>query len=91
MIGKVNILAILGLLFVLLLGCATNINQVKDKWGSPAKVESQGERLIHYYYFYVERVGRFGTKSGLVVHEITTDKDGKILRTRKYWKQPEIK
>jgi len=89
-ICKINILAILSLLFVLLVGCTTHINQVKDKWGPPAKVESREERLIYYYYFHVERVGRFGTKSGVVVHEITTDRDGKILGTRKYWKQPKI-
>jgi hypothetical protein len=91
MICKINILAIFILLSVLLFGCTTHINQVKDKWGPPAKVESQGERLIYYYHFYVARVGKFGAKSGWVVHEITTDRDGKILGTRKYWKQPEIK
>jgi len=37
--------ALLLLLLVILFGCYTHINKVKDKWGPPAKVEDRGIRL----------------------------------------------
>jgi len=86
----------------LLLGCYRNISQVEYKWGPPGKVEDRGETLVYYYYFYRGRgigydpgygggvtLGR--VTAGIVVVEITTDKTGKILKKRKYWKQPETK
>jgi len=109
MISKINILAILNLLFVLLIlmGCTTtppHINQIKDKWGPPAKVEDRGDTLVYYYYFYRSGGRVFITESilaawaydkatrpGWIVVEIITDLEGKILSRRKYWKQPEIK
>jgi hypothetical protein len=107
MVHKINILAVLILLVVLLMGCTTtspHINQIKDKWGPPAKVEDRGDTIVYYYYFY-RGGGRIAVtdsplatlimdktaKAGWYVVEITTDAEGKILRKRKYWKQPEIK
>ena len=86
---------------LLLIGCYSHINRVKDKWGPPAKVEYQQNKIIHYYYFYQDRTrGYIPAKGGLFlltgragwyVVEIITDRDGKILSKRKYWKQPDIK
>jgi len=82
---KVLILA----LAVLLIGCYTNINRVKDKWGPPAKVEYGKDTIVYYYYFSKGEVRAGGDwVGGYVVVEITTDPNGKILKKRKYWKQP---
>lgn len=91
--------AILVALF--LSACYGNINKVKDKWGPPAKVEYQEDTIVYYYYFYRGKAigydpGNSGgvtfgkTTVGIVVVEIVTDKNGKILNKRKYWKQPNL-
>lgn len=81
------------------MGCTTpHINQIRDKWGPPAKVEDRSDTIVYYYYFHKGKVTGLtstitsvGATSGWVVVEIITDRDGKILKKRKYWKQPEIK
>jgi len=88
-------------LAVSLLACYSNISQVRDKWGDPAKVEDRGDTIVYYYYFYQGRgvgydpgdsggitLGRVTT--GIVVVEIITNREGKILKKRKYWKQPKV-
>ena len=77
--------------------CYKNISQVERRWGPPARVEVVNGELIYYYYFYINRgsgyISKYGfwnyaTESGVVTYEIRTDRDGKILGKRKYWKQP---
>jgi hypothetical protein len=91
------------ILVLLFFGCATTtISQVEDKWGPPAKVEDRGDTIVYYYYFYKGKgigydPGESGgivwgqVTGGWIVVEIITDRNGKILKKRKYWKQPEIK
>lgn len=86
-------LVVVLILVVLLSGCTTHINQVKDRWGPPGKVEDRPDTVVYYYYFYKTQVVRRPytppeVREGWVVVEITTDLDGKILKKRKYWKQP---
>lgn len=88
-------LVVVLILVVLLSGCTTHINQVKDRWGPPAKVEERADTVVYYYYFYKTKVVRRPymppeVMKGWVVVEITTDLDGKILKKRKYWKQPTV-
>ncbi len=90
---------VLALILPLLLGgCYTHINQVKDKWGPPAKVEHRKDTMVYYYYFYKGKAVVFGgdtvaggeVTAGWIVVEITTDPKGKILKKRKYSKQPKL-
>jgi len=93
--------ALLLLLLVILSGCYTHINKVKDKWGPPAKVEDRGDTIVYYYYFYRGKSTGYhpgdrggivvgSSTVGVVVAEIITNREGKILKKRKYWKQPEL-
>jgi starvation-inducible outer membrane lipoprotein len=79
-------------LALFLAGCYTHISKVEDKWGPPAKIEHRKDTIVYYYYFYKgeERLGG-DVVAGYVVVEITTNLEGKILKKRKYWKQPQVK
>lgn len=96
-----NKLALLFFILIALAGCYKNIDKVEKKWGPPAKVEERGDTLVYYWYFYTSQVkgsvvhakkfsvlGPTSVTYGVVVIEIITDKTGKILEKRKYWKQP---
>lgn len=88
--------AILILLILFFIGCRayTHISHVEDKWGPPAKVEDRGDTLHHFYYFRHyharDKVGKHITEGWITV-EIVTDRAGKILIKKKYWKQPDLK
>jgi uncharacterized membrane protein YciS (DUF1049 family) len=83
-------------LALLLVGfAASNVNQVKGKWGAPAKVEDRGDTNVYYNYFYRGKVSGLtseitpaGVTAGWVIVEIITDLNGKVLKMRKYLKQP---
>ena len=90
---------IITLVMLFLVGCAgrpgTHINRVTDRWGDPAEVEDRGDTIVYYYYFQKGKVSALTgdmthgyVTGGWVVVEIITDRDGKILKVRKYWKQP---
>jgi len=94
-------LSILIILFALILGCYRNISQVERKWGPPAKVEDKGETIHYFWCFYhtkvkgslvnANKISGTGITAGTLVVEIITDRNGKVLDKRKYWKQPELK
>jgi len=71
---------------------------VEDKWGPPAKIGRREDQIIYYYYFQKGKAVVVGSStvasgqltSGWVVVEFTADSSGRILKTRKYWKQPTI-
>jgi len=96
--NKYRIIFILVALFFLS-ACYHNISQVMNKWGPPAKIEQTNGKVVYYYYFYrrggaayaTNRFASWGETGGWLVVEITTDLNGKILKKREYWKQPEIK
>jgi uncharacterized protein YceK len=35
-------------------------------------------------------IGQGTSYSGWMVHELTVDKEGKVIKKRKYWKQPKL-
>ena len=88
--------AIVLILALSLIGCYRNIAKVERKWGPPARVEDRGDTIVYFYHFHKEYASvyarrGFGTGHatyGIVVVEITTDRNGRILGKRKYWKQP---
>ena len=93
-------LALILLLVLFLARCYTHINKVQNKWGPPAKVEDRGDILVYYYYFHkgqirgslVDAKRPIPTEitAGWLVVEFTTERNGKILNKRKYWKQPDL-
>jgi len=58
----------------------SHIRRIENKWGPPAKIEHTDETDIYYWY------GK--KRGGTVVVEFVTDKNGKVLKVRRYWKQP---
>ncbi|MFX0198210.1 MAG: lipoprotein [Candidatus Hodarchaeota archaeon] len=84
-----NRLILVLVLALFLAGCYTHINKVQDKWGPPAKVEDRGDTRIYYYYFPATDYGWGASKSGINVVELITTPEGKILKKRQYWKQPD--
>jgi hypothetical protein len=86
------------LMCLFLIGCVhtTTISQVENKWGPPAQIEQRGDATVYYYHFYKEEGGALvyrgiviaTARGGWYTVEITTDKDGKIMGKRQYWKQP---
>jgi hypothetical protein len=65
------------ILFFFLFGCAHYINEVENKWGPPHKVENRGDTTVYYYY----------SPGGRVV-EFITDRNGKIINKRRYYRAP---
>ena len=73
---------------------------MQDKWGPPAEVEDRGDTIHYFYYFHhgrikgsivdADKITGTGITTGWLVVEIVTDKNGKILKKRKYWKQPDL-
>lgn len=73
-------------------GCATTLNDLRDKWGPPAKCEKRGELTVCYWYFYLGNgpapdsyeIRPADWKCG----EVTVGKDGKVIKVIRYWMQP---
>jgi hypothetical protein len=64
---------------MMIVGCATTIDryQSKHKLGDPAKVVETDTGKIYYWYFY---------KGGnQITLEVTTDKNDKVQKEKKYW------
>jgi hypothetical protein len=89
-------LLVLIMAFCLISCAATQINQVEQKWGPPARVEKLDGNSIYYWHFYKGRaivggrnvmIGHY--TEGLVTYEYTVDEAGTIIHQRKYWKQPD--
>ena len=90
------------LIMFIWLGCAaSNITRVEEKWGPPAKVEQKANFTIYYYYFQKGKsIGYYPGESGGITAstytagwlcvELTCDKDGNIIKKRKYWVQPRL-
>jgi len=74
-------LVVLLLATMILAGCATTIDRYQSKYklGDPATVVETDNGKIYYWYFQ-----RRGNQYCI---EITTDKEGKVLKERKYWSQ----
>ena len=91
-------LAIVLALSLLLIGCYSHISQVKEKWGPPAKVEYKRDTITYFYYFHKGKATVYhgdylssgSVTAGWITVEIITDRSGKILKKRKYWKQPKV-
>lgn len=90
---------LIGLVLLVLIGCATTLNRVQDQWGPPAKCEQREEFTICYYYFQKGRSLGYnpGKRGGIAISdwtagwlciELTCDKDGNVLKKRQYWVQP---
>lgn len=95
------------LLVIFLFNCTTSktftLIQVEDKWGPPAKIEYRNDKIVYYYYFYKRKVkggivgsgpiamGSGELETGWIILEVIAGQDGKVLKMRKYWKQPELK
>ena len=82
--------------FLFISGCCFHISKVIDKWGNPARIENQGDTVAYYYYFLESKSNPldiyYGFDKGTAwkVVEIITDRKGKILKKRSYWKQPNV-
>ena len=72
----------------------STLDQVKDKWGPPAKIVESGNTVPWFYYFYAGhgRISPIATATVMknyIVVEVIADSSGRVLKLRKYWKQPE--
>jgi hypothetical protein len=90
-------------LALFLSGCATlTLSKVENKYGPPSKVEREGDTITYYYYFYKGKVraGAVGAgpvvmgsgelAEGWIVVEFVADSSGKVVKKKKYWKQPKL-
>ena len=81
---------------------ASHISRVQEKWGAPGKIEKIGDKTIIYYCFKKGKASGLAVggsnvavkggdyTAGRLVYEFTTDPTGKIIKERKYWKQPKL-
>lgn len=87
-------------------GCVHTISQIEEKWGPPTKVEKFEDKTIYYYYYrhyYLKTKPGGLTVRGdsvpgatadytvdWVIYEFTADETGKIIKERRYTKQPKL-
>ena len=93
---------LISLLALVLFSCAHTLSSIEDKWGPPGKIEKLGDKTIYYYYFQKGKVSGLAVggssvtsvsgdyTAGWLVYEFTADENGKIIKERKYWKQPDV-
>jgi hypothetical protein len=95
---------LISLLALVLFSCAhtLTLSSIEDKWGPPGKIEKLDGKTIYYYYFQKGKASglAIGSSSvtglsgdyteGVLVYKFTGDESGKVIKQRKYWKQPDM-
>ena len=91
---------VIAITFFLFAACASTLTlaDIENKWGPPASVVDGPNTITYFYYFDVTSAMYMGSPrfdvpegsaiAGVEVAEVTADKSGNVIKTRRYLKQP---